>query len=538
MIRVIIKHKKGDFMKKLDEVRNVLQYYVLANKLQTSITDVRNNYSTADHLYGSMILAIAMNETDQLGKVLRMMILDDFQKLYPYRLYVLKSGSLFEQEINEFHKLQTKEARLAFKYKLLDLSFAEAMLEGKELDDEQKINMARSILKDACDCSLDEMDEIYRFYALHARLKHKVRTGWDQNHWNIKTKRLERVSEHVVKTMMLALLMESEFQYPLDMDRILQMLIIHETGETLIGDITPFDGVTDEQKKEIEHQAMTKAVGRLSHRDALLDMLFEFDEGRTDEAKFVYFSDKLDADLQAKIYQDQKLQQSLSDQSDNIVFANKEIQKIKENGASTAFDIWYSFDHEIYACNQQFPEFSMLLKMARDNNLFHLHEGVLKEKVELTEKEHETLTNLITSEVNALYTDNNIDCVYMISDQTEQKESGSIQITILLKNGVHSFPYCEMINRINRMIDKKNPTKIDVYFQYGHVQDNLMVAFQPQDLSRLERLAVSDILFDKSGQTTKLQNDMKNQDYLNQHYLVDYIPPMSEAVKRKLKMKI
>ena len=136
MIRVIIKHKKGDFMKKLDEVRNVLQYYVLANKLQTSITDVRNNYSTADHLYGSMILAIAMNETDQLGKVLRMMILDDFQKLYPYRLYVLKSGSLFEQEINEFHKLQTKEARLAFKYKLLDLSFAEAMLEGKEIDDE------------------------------------------------------------------------------------------------------------------------------------------------------------------------------------------------------------------------------------------------------------------------------------------------------------------------------------------------------------------------------------------------------------------
>ena len=95
-----------------------------------------------------MILAVAMNETDQLGKVFRMMILDDFQKLYPYRLYVLKSGNSFERELNEFHKLQTKEARLAFKYKLLDLSFAEAMLEGKELDDEQKINMARSILKE------------------------------------------------------------------------------------------------------------------------------------------------------------------------------------------------------------------------------------------------------------------------------------------------------------------------------------------------------------------------------------------------------
>lgn len=105
-------------MKKLDEVRNVLQYYVLANKLQTTITDDQNNYSIADHLYGSMILAVAMNETDQLGKVFRMMILDDFQKLYPYRLYVLKSGNSFERELNEFHKLQTKEARLAFKYKV------------------------------------------------------------------------------------------------------------------------------------------------------------------------------------------------------------------------------------------------------------------------------------------------------------------------------------------------------------------------------------------------------------------------------------
>lgn len=530
--------KQGDFMKKLDEVRNVLQYYVLANKLQTTITDDQNNYSIADHLYGSMILAVAMNETDQLGKVFRMMILDDFQKLYPYRLYVLKSGNSFERELNEFHKLQTKEARLAFKYKLLDLSFAEAMLEGKELDDEQKINMARSILKDACDCSLEEMDEIYRFYALHAKLKHKVRTGWDQNHWNIKTKRLERVSEHVVKTMMLALLMESEFQYPLDMDRILQMLIIHETGETLIGDITPFDGVTDEQKKEIEHQAMTKAVGRLSYRDALLDMLFEFDEGKTDEARFAYFCDKLDADLQAKIYQDQKLQHSLNDQSDNVVFANEKAQKIKENGASTAFDIWYAFDHEIYKDDQKFPEFSMLFKMARDNNLFHLHEGVLKEKVELTEKEHESLTNLITSEVNALYEDDNVDCVYMTSEREEQKEKGSIRVTVLLKNNVLHFPYREMIDRINCTMDKKNSTEIDVYFKYGHVQDNLIVAFKPQDTIRIERLAVSDILFDKSGETTRIQNCVKNQSNLNQHYLVDYVPPISETTKRKLKMKI
>jgi len=35
------------------------------------------------------------------------------------------------------------------------------------------------------------------------------------------------------------------------------MLIIHEIGEVLIGDITPFDNITPEQKQRVEHQAMS-----------------------------------------------------------------------------------------------------------------------------------------------------------------------------------------------------------------------------------------------------------------------------------------
>ena len=85
------------------------------------------------------------------------------------------------------------------------------------------------------------------------------------------------------------------------------MLTIHETGETLIGDITPFDGITPEKKKEIEHKAMRDALGNLKEKDSLLSLLFEFDEHETLESKYAFYCDKIEADLQSRIYLDKGL---------------------------------------------------------------------------------------------------------------------------------------------------------------------------------------------------------------------------------------
>lgn len=64
------------------QLEEIINFYVLANKLKTTIEDEFNNYSVANHLFGSMILAVAMDselkETDNLGKLLRMILLDGF----------------------------------------------------------------------------------------------------------------------------------------------------------------------------------------------------------------------------------------------------------------------------------------------------------------------------------------------------------------------------------------------------------------------------------------------------------------------------
>ena len=108
-------------MDKIKEVENTLIFYTLANKLKTTIIDETNNYSIANNIFGSMILAVAIDsefkETNNLGKLLRMMVLDEFSKINPnYSIKDnLKKGKQYSEEIEEAHLLQTKESKLIFK---------------------------------------------------------------------------------------------------------------------------------------------------------------------------------------------------------------------------------------------------------------------------------------------------------------------------------------------------------------------------------------------------------------------------------------
>ena len=78
-------------------------------------------------------------------------------------------------------------------------------------------------------------------------LKRKKRQGWV--YWNVANTRIESIAEHVFGVQQLAWIMYSEAQLDLDIFKVIAMLSLHETEEVIIGDITPFDNVTDEEKK-------------------------------------------------------------------------------------------------------------------------------------------------------------------------------------------------------------------------------------------------------------------------------------------------
>ena len=209
-----------------------------------------------------------------------------------------------------------------------------------------------------------------RFYLLATQLKYKIRSGWDKTHWNVSKERIESIAEHIYGTCILALSIDSEFETHLDIDKVIKMLVLHELGEVVIGDITPFDNITPEEKMEKEHAAIKEVLGNLIKKEEYFALLLEFDEKKTREAIYAHHCDKLDADIQAKVYQDMGCQNSLDMQENNVVFKSKRVQQMVQDGAKTAFDIWYEWDKSLYADDENFSALLDYIKEINTQSVF------------------------------------------------------------------------------------------------------------------------------------------------------------------------
>ena len=101
-------------------------------------------------------------------------------------------------------------------------------------------------------------ENVIRYYVLFNKLKNVIRTGWKD--WNVKSERLESVAEHIYGVQMLAIAMQSEYQYDIDIMKVIFMLAIHELEEIFIGDLTRFQ-ITKTEKIKIGHEAVKKVLG-------------------------------------------------------------------------------------------------------------------------------------------------------------------------------------------------------------------------------------------------------------------------------------
>lgn len=168
----------------------------------------------------------------------------------------------------------------------------------------------------------------------------------------------------------MALSIDSEFETNLDINKVIKMLVIYELGEVVIGDITPFDNIAPEEKMEKEHEAIRKVLGDLIKKDEFYLLLLEFDDKKTKEAVFAHHCDKLDADIQAKVYQDMGCQHSLQEQENNVVFKSQRVQQMVKDGAKSAFDIWYEWDKALYTDDENFAKLFDYIKIVNTQTDF------------------------------------------------------------------------------------------------------------------------------------------------------------------------
>lgn len=181
---------------------------------------------------------------------------------------------------------------------------------------------------------------IIDFYLYVNKLKYKVRTGFVEI--GITKERLESVAEHIYGCLMLSIAVDSEYNLNIDMYKVLKMLTIHELDEVLKPDFTLRSGITKEEKIKIGVESVNIVASTLSSRDELISLVNEFNEGKTKEARFCYLIDKMECDMQAKVY-DLDGNFLIEKAKEDLVYYGSSAKKIEKN-AKAASDYWILYD--------------------------------------------------------------------------------------------------------------------------------------------------------------------------------------------------
>lgn len=208
---------------------------------------------------------------------------------------------------------------------------------------------------------MDREKRVVDFYVLTNKLKNIIRTGW--LNWHVSSERVESVAEHVYGVQMLALAMYSEYKYDIDIMKVIFMLAIHELEEIIIGDLT-FKQISSEDKRKIGHEAIEKILKGLISGEELKAIIYEFDAGESEEAMFAYHCDKLECDLQCKLYDEGgyvRVEDQLSDDNHR-----EDVMESIRSGERTWSYHWMNHDRPKFIDDENFLN---VLDYAIDNKI-------------------------------------------------------------------------------------------------------------------------------------------------------------------------
>ena len=206
-----------------------------------------------------------------------------------------------------------------------------------------------------------KIKDIMSFYALCSKLKDTIRKG--PLIWNANRKRIESVAEHIYGVQMLAISIYYQFGYKLDLNKVIYMLAIHELEEIEIGDLAFYE-TTKEDKLEKGKNATDLILKDLIGKEEISKLLDEYNERKTDEAIFAYHCDKLECDVQMKLY-DQEGCFDLNNQPNNPIIDLPSVKKVLDSESSIS-NAWIEFDRSKF---EDDPVFIEIINWLEDNNI-------------------------------------------------------------------------------------------------------------------------------------------------------------------------
>ncbi|MDN5844900.1 MAG: HD domain-containing protein [Candidatus Nitrosocosmicus sp.] len=134
------------------------------------------------------------------------------------------------------------------------------------------------------------------------KLKDLRRTGWKQK---LEIENAESVAAHTLLMIVLILFFSEKYQYSSKKKvRLIEMVLIHDLSESIIGDITP-ETMNENRKRRLEDKAFSKITEKMSPKNMkkkYLELWHEYQMKKSSDSKFVHLIDKLEMVLQANYY--------------------------------------------------------------------------------------------------------------------------------------------------------------------------------------------------------------------------------------------
>ena len=133
------------------------------------------------------------------------------------------------------------------------------------------------------------------FLHLLTNLKNTKRTGWVR----CNVPQPESISDHMYRMSIIAMI------HPNRSDHLIKLALAHDIAECIVGDITPHDNVTKEEKACMEDEAMRTLQSSLppSTGQLLYNLWREYEDCVTEDAKIMKEIDKFEMILQADEYE-------------------------------------------------------------------------------------------------------------------------------------------------------------------------------------------------------------------------------------------
>ncbi|XP_027916459.1 HD domain-containing protein 2 isoform X2 [Vigna unguiculata] len=164
-------------------------------------------------------------------------------------------------------------------------------------------HMAASPSDDAVRNDTPSASSVIDFLSICQRLKTTKRTGWLRKD----VKNPESIADHMYRMGLMALIAPDVSGF--DRNKCIKLAIVHDIAEAIVGDITPMDGVSKQEKSHLEQTAldhMCKVLGGGSAATEITELWMEYESNTSLEAKFVKDLDKVEMILQALEYEDGK----------------------------------------------------------------------------------------------------------------------------------------------------------------------------------------------------------------------------------------